>query len=96
MVSGEPLTSAPTRRACFVDGSAAGSLTRIRNIPRVFERRGFSPVGREVSCGSKLNSPVSPVDSTRVDGPVQRAVPPVLLEPPASTASLNPDQSSPF
>jgi hypothetical protein len=41
--------------AILLTAALATRLTRIRNIPQVFVRRAFSPVGREASCGSKLN-----------------------------------------
>ena len=46
----------PQFRAAFsLIAEPACSFARIRNIPRVFARRAFSPVGREASCESKLN-----------------------------------------
>src|ERR1700682_1117270 len=39
----------------LLTAAPGASLARIRHIPEVLVRRAFSPVGREASCGSKLN-----------------------------------------
>ena len=43
------------RAAVLLTAAPRVSLARIPNIPIVFPRRAFSPVGREASRGAKLN-----------------------------------------
>jgi hypothetical protein len=50
--AGEPLPFLPQLRVAVLLTSAPRvSLVRIRNIPQVFPRGAFSPVGREASRG---------------------------------------------